>query len=102
MRWSLVGSIGSFGSLYASRLPLPLVSRMNGVQPCAFCSSPVCVEDERRPALRLLLVARLEIDARVEPPLHRTAARVPEHVVLVEERPCTRARRSCRSSDGAC
>src|SRR5207244_6752217 len=26
---------------YSSRLPLPLVSRMNAVQPCDFCSSPV-------------------------------------------------------------
>src|SRR6267143_32533 len=38
-RLSLVGSIGWSGSTYASRLPLPLVSRTNTVQPCAFCSS---------------------------------------------------------------
>ena len=30
-----------FGSTYSSRLPLPLVSRMNAVQPCDFSSSPV-------------------------------------------------------------
>src|SRR6516162_8005198 len=55
MRRSLLGSNGWFGSVYSSRLPLPLVSRMNGVQPCDFCSSPVssnifCVEpaDDRR------------------------------------------------------
>src|SRR5436190_13090131 len=41
MRRSLFGSNGWFGSVYSSRLPLPLVSRMNGVQPCDFCSSPV-------------------------------------------------------------
>src|SRR5215468_3827149 len=41
MRRSLVGSSGWFGSVYSSRLPLPLVSRMNGVQPCDFTSSPV-------------------------------------------------------------
>src|SRR5688572_4564615 len=40
-RRSLVGSIGWLGSVYASRLPLPLVSAMNGVQPCARSSSPV-------------------------------------------------------------
>src|SRR5688572_719681 len=41
MRLSFVGSTGSFGSTHSSRLPLPLVSRMNGVQPCDFTSSPV-------------------------------------------------------------
>ena len=41
MRLSLAGSTGWFGSTYSSRLPLPLVSRMNGVQPCDFASSPV-------------------------------------------------------------
>src|SRR6266849_4480071 len=41
MRRSLLGSNGWFGSVYSSRLPLPLVSRMNGVQPCDFASSPV-------------------------------------------------------------
>ena len=41
MRWSFAGSIGWSGSVYASRFPLPLVSRMNAVQPCAFCSSCV-------------------------------------------------------------
>src|ERR1700730_7429453 len=39
MRMSLVGSIGCPGSVYSSRLPLPLVSRMNGVQPCDFSAS---------------------------------------------------------------
>ena len=38
---SFVGSSGWSGSTYSSRLPLPLVSRMNGVQPCDFTSSPV-------------------------------------------------------------
>src|SRR5207342_120126 len=41
MRRSLAGSSGWFGSVYSSRLPLPLVSTMNGVQPCDFTSSPV-------------------------------------------------------------
>ena len=41
MRLSFVGSTGAFGSTHSSRLPLPLVSRMNGVQPCARSSSPV-------------------------------------------------------------
>src|SRR5580765_5500199 len=41
MRLSLVGSTGWFGCTYSPRLPSPLVSRMNGVQPCAFSSSPV-------------------------------------------------------------
>src|SRR5215470_13973926 len=41
MRLSLVGSTGWSGSTYSSRLPLPLVSRMNGDQPCDFSSSPV-------------------------------------------------------------
>src|SRR6516162_2712254 len=41
MRLSLAGSTGWLGSTKASRLPLPLVSRTNGVQPCDFTSSPV-------------------------------------------------------------
>src|SRR5436190_11040924 len=41
MRLSLVGSTGWFGCTYSPRLPSPLVSRMNGVQPCDFTSSPV-------------------------------------------------------------
>ena len=41
MRLSFVGSSGWFGSTYASRLPLPFVSRINGVHPCDFTSSPV-------------------------------------------------------------
>src|SRR5580765_7686756 len=41
MRWSFVGSIGWFGSVYSPRLPSPLVSRMSAVQPCDFSSSPV-------------------------------------------------------------
>src|SRR3954464_7416951 len=40
-RLSLVGSTGWFASTYSSRLPLPLVSTMIGVQPCDFASSPV-------------------------------------------------------------
>src|SRR5712691_882345 len=40
-RLSLVGSTGALGSTYSSRLPLPLVSTMNGVQPCDLASSPV-------------------------------------------------------------
>src|SRR5580700_9063547 len=39
MRLSLEGSTGWSGSTYASRLPLPLVSRMSAVQPCDFASS---------------------------------------------------------------
>src|SRR5678816_2017084 len=42
MRWSLAGSTGSLGSVYASRLPFPFVSRISAVQPCDFCSSLVC------------------------------------------------------------
>src|SRR3954452_6707918 len=42
MRLSLLGSTGWLGSTYpSSRLPLPLVSRMNGDQPCEAASSPV-------------------------------------------------------------
>src|SRR5262249_47842791 len=41
MRLSLVGSSGCWGSTHSSRLPLPLVSRTNGVQPCDLTSSPV-------------------------------------------------------------
>src|SRR5262252_3712530 len=41
MRLSFVGSIGSFGPTYSSRLPLPLASMMIGVQPCDFAESPV-------------------------------------------------------------
>src|SRR6266542_5710997 len=41
MRWSLVASTGWLGSTSASRLPLPLVSTMSGVQPCDFPASPV-------------------------------------------------------------
>src|SRR5262249_1373435 len=40
-RLSFDGSTGWSGSTYASRLPLPFVSRMNGVHPCDFASSPV-------------------------------------------------------------
>src|SRR5258708_21857048 len=42
MRLSFLGSRGSLASTYSSRLPLPLVSIISGVQPCAFFSSPVC------------------------------------------------------------
>src|SRR5881628_2348616 len=41
MRLSLLGSTGWSGSTYASRFPLPFVSRMSAVQPCDFSSSPV-------------------------------------------------------------
>src|SRR5918999_4106053 len=41
MRWSLAGSADWLGSTYASRWPLPLVSTMSGVQPCALAASPV-------------------------------------------------------------
>src|SRR5262245_30361740 len=41
MRLSLVGSSGWLGSVYASRLPLPLVSTTSGVQPCDFPASRV-------------------------------------------------------------
>src|SRR5438093_10626637 len=41
MRLSLVGSSGWLGSVYASRLPLPLVSTMSGVQPCDAAASRV-------------------------------------------------------------
>src|SRR5262245_22874511 len=41
MRLSFVGSTGWLGSTYASRLPLPFVSRISALQPCAFSSSPV-------------------------------------------------------------
>src|SRR5882672_147230 len=40
-RLSFFGSSGWLGSTYSSRRPLALVSRMNGVQPCARASSPV-------------------------------------------------------------
>src|SRR5579864_6619120 len=39
MRMSFAGSIGWPGSVYSSRLPLPFVSRTNGVQPCDFSAS---------------------------------------------------------------
>ena len=41
IRLSLAGSIAWLGSTYSSRLPLPLVSRTNGDQPCACAASPV-------------------------------------------------------------
>src|SRR5262245_23614704 len=44
IRLSFAGSTGWSGSTYSSRLPLPLVSRMNAVQHCDFCSSPGLVE----------------------------------------------------------
>src|SRR5688500_14599532 len=40
-RLSLAESTGPLGSSHASRRPLPLVSTMNGVQPCERTSSPV-------------------------------------------------------------
>src|SRR5690349_22220371 len=42
MRLSFLGSSGWFASTYSSRLPLPFVSMISGVQPCDFTSSPVC------------------------------------------------------------
>src|SRR5579863_1810306 len=41
MRMSLLGSMGWPGSVYSSRLPLPLVSRTKGVQPEDFSASCV-------------------------------------------------------------
>src|SRR5687768_17839629 len=41
MRRSFVGSAGWFGSVYASRFPLPFASITSGVQPWDFSSSPV-------------------------------------------------------------
>ena len=41
MRMSLAGSSGLPGSVYSSRLPLPLVSSTSAVQPCDFSMSPV-------------------------------------------------------------
>src|SRR5580765_2687481 len=41
MRLSFFGSTGSLWPTYSSRLPLPLVSMISGVQPCDFTSSPV-------------------------------------------------------------
>src|SRR5579862_4758710 len=41
MRLSFLGSSGWLASVYASRLPLPLVSMISGVQPCDFFASPV-------------------------------------------------------------
>src|SRR5579872_5839246 len=38
---SLLGSSGRPGSVYSSRLPLPLVSTTSAVHPCAFSASPV-------------------------------------------------------------
>src|SRR5664279_3584748 len=38
---SLLGSSGWPGSVYSSRLPLPLVSTMSEVHPCDFAASPV-------------------------------------------------------------
>src|SRR5688572_12952897 len=40
-RLSIDGLTGSLGSTYLSRLPLPFVSRINGVHPCEAASSPV-------------------------------------------------------------
>ncbi len=67
MRRSFVGSIGWSGSVYASLFPLPLVSRTNVVQPCAFCSS--CV-------LSQIFVSN-------QPSTPGAEGR-PQHVVLVE------------------
>src|SRR5215213_3321915 len=41
IRLSLFGSSGWLASTYSSRLPLPLVSMISGVQPWDFTSSPV-------------------------------------------------------------
>src|SRR6478752_913040 len=41
IRMSLSASAGLPGSVYSSTLPLPLVSRTNGAQPCALTASPV-------------------------------------------------------------
>src|SRR4030081_287773 len=41
IRTSLSACIGAPGSVYSSTLPLPLVSRTHGAQPCAFTASPV-------------------------------------------------------------
>src|SRR5438552_14325590 len=41
MLLSFVGSTGCLGYTYASRFPLPLVSRISAVQPCERSSSPV-------------------------------------------------------------
>ena len=41
IRRSFAGSGGWFGSVYASRLPLPFVSRIRAVQPCERSSLPV-------------------------------------------------------------
>src|SRR3954453_13227563 len=40
-RMSLPACAGAPGSLYSSTMPLPLVSRTNGAQPCALIASPV-------------------------------------------------------------
>src|ERR1043166_7405727 len=40
-RLSFAGSTGSLGPTNSSRLPLPLVSTMIGVQPCDLAESPV-------------------------------------------------------------
>src|SRR5262245_32525973 len=40
-RLSFAGSTAWLGSTHSSRLPLPLVSSTNGVQPCDLASSPV-------------------------------------------------------------
>ena len=58
-RLSFAGSTGWFGSTYASRLPLPLVSMMSAVQPCDFTSSCGLVEHLRvQPADDLAAAAR--------------------------------------------
>src|ERR1700745_1380265 len=41
IRMSLSACCGAPGWVYSSTLPLPLVSRTQGAQPCAFAASPV-------------------------------------------------------------
>ena len=61
------------------------IDRLVGLRIRVPLSVAVGVEDERRPALRLLLVVRLVPDLRVEPALDTGGSEGrPQHVVLVE------------------
>ncbi len=65
-------------------LVLARIDRLIGLDVRITFAVAVRVQHEHGPALRHLLVLRLEVDPRVEPAFHRAAAGEPEHVLVVE------------------
>ena len=65
-------------------LVLRRIDRLIGLDVGVALAVAVGVEDEHRPALGLRFVLGLVVDLGVEPSLDRTAAREPQHVVVVE------------------